>query len=90
MLLDRQGSTLLTWRWGRSTAILSLDSTSGIMLDPVFLSGVYDQNGDDNDRLILSKTISNIPYVCLNNLSSMKDINCNNHGYYQGGWRSGS
>ena len=72
MLLDRQGSTLLTWRWERSTAILSLDSTSGIMLDPVFLSGVYDQNGDDNDRLILS------------------DINCNNHGYYQGGWRSGS
>ena len=60
--MDRQESTLPSSRWGRSTATSSLDSISGIMLDPVSLSGVFDQNDDVNDDnggfcLILSWTM---------------------------------
>ena len=46
---DQQESTWRTWQWGPLTATLSLDSISGIMLDPVFLSGIYDQNQNVND-----------------------------------------
>ena len=62
MPLDQQESILLTWPWAPLTATLSLDSISGIMLDPVSLSGVFDQNDDVNDDnggfcLILSWTM---------------------------------
>ena len=49
MLLDRRESTLPTWQWGPLTATSSLDSISGTMLGPVFLSGVFEQNDDVND-----------------------------------------
>ena len=85
-----------TWQWGPLTATSSLDSISGTMLDPVFLSGVFDQNDDVNgDNVVcfflglcwilssreLSGTISNIDSICLFNI-----ININDH---QGGGRSG-